>query len=128
MNWRGSTAIRDIDEDVRDHVRTLADTEAFEHSARRRKKGDMAFAHLKCILKLDRLRPRGRTAAKHEVLLAATAQNLRKLARYAAPAAGPRRKNKCPLLTRADIEYRSSTEFRNRILSTTDVVELCPVQ
>lgn len=42
----------------------------------------MAFAHLKRILKLDRLRLRGLTGARDEVLLAAKAQNLRKLARY----------------------------------------------
>jgi hypothetical protein len=43
----------------------------------------MAFAHLKRILKLERLRLRGLTGAKFEVLLAATAQNLRKLSKYA---------------------------------------------
>jgi hypothetical protein len=39
----------------------------------------MLFAHLKCILKLDRLRLRGPTGAHDEFLLAA--QNLRKLAK-----------------------------------------------
>jgi hypothetical protein len=74
---------RDVDEDVRDHVRALAGSVAFEQSCRERKKVEMAFAHLKRILKLDRLRLRGLTGAKFEVLLAATAQNLRKLAKYA---------------------------------------------
>jgi hypothetical protein len=74
---------RDVDEDVRDYVRALAGTPAFELSARERKKVEMAFAHLKRILKLDRLRLRGLTGAKFEVLLAATSQNLRKLAKYA---------------------------------------------
>ncbi len=41
----------------------------------------MLFAHLKRILKLDRLRLRGPNGAKDEFLLAATAQNLRKLAK-----------------------------------------------
>ena len=41
----------------------------------------MLFAHLKRILKLDRLRLRGPTGARDEFLLAATAQNLRKLAK-----------------------------------------------
>ena len=41
----------------------------------------MLFAHLKCILRLDRLRLRGPSGAKDEFLLAATAQNLRKLAK-----------------------------------------------
>lgn len=74
---------RDIHEAARDRVRALADTPAFEQSCRERKKVEMAFAHMKHILRLDRLRLRGLTGAKFEVLLAATAQNLRKLARYA---------------------------------------------
>jgi hypothetical protein len=37
----------------------------------------MQFAHMKRILKLDRLRLRGLSGAKDEVLLTATAQNLR---------------------------------------------------
>ena len=40
----------------------------------------MLFAHLKRILKLDRLRLRGPNGAKDEFLLAATAQNFHKLA------------------------------------------------
>ncbi len=75
---------RDIDEDVRDHVRAFAKTEAFETSRRERKKVEMAFAHMKRIFKLDRLRLRGLSGARDEVLLTATAQNLRKLARYVA--------------------------------------------
>ena len=39
----------------------------------------MLFAHLKRILRLGRLRLRGPNGAKDEFLLAATAQNLRKL-------------------------------------------------
>jgi hypothetical protein len=73
---------RDIDEEVRDHVRTLANTEAFQQSRRERKKVEMLFAHMKRILKLDRLRLRGLSGARDEVLLVATAQNLRKLAKY----------------------------------------------
>jgi hypothetical protein len=41
----------------------------------------MLFAHLKRILRLDRLRLRGPSGAKDEFLLVATAQNLRKLAK-----------------------------------------------
>lgn len=40
----------------------------------------MLFAHLKRILKLDRLRVRGQNGVKDDFHLAATAQNLRKLA------------------------------------------------
>jgi hypothetical protein len=50
---------RDLDEEVREHVRALASTEAFEQSRRERKKVEMRFAHMKRILKLDRLRLRG---------------------------------------------------------------------
>lgn len=41
----------------------------------------MLFAHLKKIMRLDRLRLRGPNGVKDEFLLAATAQNLRKLAK-----------------------------------------------
>ena len=52
-------------------------------------KVEMLFAHLKRILRLGRLRLRGPFGAKDEFLLAATAQNLRKIAklRTAMPAA-----------------------------------------
>jgi hypothetical protein len=46
----------------------------------------MLFAHLKRIIGLRRLRLRGPTGAKDEFLLAATAQNLRKLAKLIVPA------------------------------------------
>jgi len=41
----------------------------------------MLFAHLKGILRFDRLQLRGPSGAQDEFLLAATAQNLRKLAK-----------------------------------------------
>ncbi len=41
----------------------------------------MLFTHLKRILKLDRLRLRGLSGAQDEFLLAATAQNLRRMAK-----------------------------------------------
>jgi hypothetical protein len=72
---------RDIDEDARDLARSLAGTPAFEQSRRDRKKVEMAFAHLKRIFGLGRLRLRGPRGAQDEFLLAATAQNLVKLAR-----------------------------------------------
>jgi IS5 family transposase len=71
---------RDINEDVRDHVRALASTEAFQRSRRERKKVEMRFAHMKRIFKLDRFRLRGLNGVRDEVLLTATAQNLRRLA------------------------------------------------
>jgi transposase len=72
---------RDLHEEVRDRVRDLANTEAFQRSCRERKKVEMRFAHMKRILKLDRLRLRGLNGVKDEVLLTATAQNLRRLAK-----------------------------------------------
>jgi len=56
-------------------------TPAFDQSRRDRKRVEMLFAHLKRILKLGRLRLRGPCGAQDEFLLAAIAQNLRKLAR-----------------------------------------------
>lgn len=46
----------------------------------------MLFAHLKRILKLDRLRLRGISGARDEFLMAAAAQNLRRTARWLMPA------------------------------------------
>ena len=70
---------RDLNEDVRDRVRALANTEAFQRSRRERKKVEMRFAHMKRILRLDRFRLRGLSGVRDEVLLTATAQNLRRL-------------------------------------------------
>lgn len=72
---------RDLDEDARDVARALAGTPPYERSRHRRKKVEMLFAHLKRILRLGRLRLRGPCGARDEFLLAATAQNLRKLAK-----------------------------------------------
>lgn len=74
---------RSIHEHARDVVRRLRETPEYEQSKRYRKKVEMAFAHLKRILGLRRLRLRGPTGASDEFLLAATVQNLRKLTRYA---------------------------------------------
>jgi hypothetical protein len=72
---------RSIHEGARDLAREIASSAAYATSRRERKKIEMLFAHLKRILKLDRLRLRGPCGAKDEFLLAATAQNLRKLAK-----------------------------------------------
>jgi len=72
---------RSIHEGARDIARTIAKSWEGQVSRRLRKKVEMLFAHLKRILKLDRLRLRGPTGAHDEFLLAATAQNLRKLAK-----------------------------------------------
>ena len=72
---------RDVNERARDRAREIARTEAYLVSCRQRKKVEMLFAHLKRILRLGRLRLRGPTGARDEFLLAATAQNLRKMAK-----------------------------------------------
>ena len=72
---------RSIHEGARDMARQIAKSWEGGTSRRLRKKVEMLFAHLKRILKLDRLRLRGPTGAHDEFLLAATAQNLRKLAK-----------------------------------------------
>ena len=77
----GRKVLRSIHEGARDLARDLSKTDAYVTSRRERKKVEMLFAHLKRILKLDRLRLRGPNGARDEFLLAATAQNLRKMAR-----------------------------------------------
>ena len=78
---------RDIHEHARDVARSFADTEDFKTSRRERKKIEMRFAHLKRILKLGRLRLRGPRGAQDEFVLAAIAQNLRRLASLVARSA-----------------------------------------
>lgn len=77
---------RSVHEAARDVARAIAKTEAYETSRRLRKKVEMLFAHLKRILRLDRLRLRGPGGAQFEFTMAATAQNLRRLARLTARA------------------------------------------
>jgi transposase len=77
---------RSIFERSRDVARSLVGTALYARSRRERKKIEMLFAHLKRIIGLRRLRLRGPTGAKDEFLLAATAQNLRKLAKLIVPA------------------------------------------
>ena len=80
---------RSVHEEARDVARGLAGTPEYLQSRRERKKVEMLFAHLKRILRLNRLRLRGPSGATDEFLLAAIAQNLRKLAKLAGgPATG----------------------------------------
>ena len=72
---------RSIYEPSRDVARKICKTIDYAISCKLRKKVEMLFAHLKRILKLDRLRLRGPCGARDEFHLAATAQNLRKLAK-----------------------------------------------
>ncbi len=76
---------RSIYEHARDVARSWVGTEAFEQSRRERKRIEMRFAHLKRILRLDRLRLRGPCGAQDEFTLAAIAQNLRRMAKLITP-------------------------------------------
>jgi transposase len=75
---------RSVREAARDVARAIAKTEAYETSRRLRKKVEMLFVRLKRILRLDRLRLRGSGGAPFEFTLAATAQDLRRLAKLTA--------------------------------------------
>lgn len=78
---------RSVHEDARDFARQIALTPAYEASMRERKKVEMLFAHLKRILRMDKLRLRGLSGAQDEFILAATAQNLRRMAKWLTPIA-----------------------------------------
>ena len=80
---------RHIHEAARDTARRIVTTDAYADASRRRKKVEMLFAHLKRILRLDRLRLRGPNGARDEFLLAATAQNLRKLTKLISATPAP---------------------------------------
>ena len=72
---------RSIYESSRDVARAVAQTPAYKKTRRQRKKVEMLFAHMKRILKVDRLRLRGMSGAHDEFLLTATVQNLRRMAK-----------------------------------------------
>src|SRR6202165_1674753 len=83
---------RSVHESAREVARDIAKTDGYKQSRKDRKKVEMLFAHLKRILKLDRLRLRGPSGAQDEFLLAAIAQTLRRMAKrlmFAAPEAVP---------------------------------------
>ncbi len=73
---------RSIHEPARELARSLYKTEGYAQSRRDRKKVEMLFGHMKRILKLTRLRLRGITGAQDEFLMAATTQNLRRMAMW----------------------------------------------
>jgi transposase len=73
---------RDINEEARDHARSLKDTPEFEQSSDERKKVEMRFAHLKVHHRFERMRLRGLSGARDEFHLAATVQNLKTIATY----------------------------------------------
>ena len=73
---------RDINEEARDHARSLKDTPEFEQSSDERKKVEMRFAHLKVHHRFERMRLRGLSGARDEFHLAAIVQNLKTIANH----------------------------------------------
>ena len=108
--------LRSIHEGARDMARDIATTDAYVTSRRERKKVEMLFAHLKRILKLDRLRLRGPNGARDEFHLAAAAQNLRKLAKLI-PMHAPARREARAVCSRDELpnRHRPRTDFFNGI-------------
>lgn len=76
---------RQVNEAARHVARQLSITKRYAQSRRHRKKVEMLVAHLKRILKLERLQLRGLKGARDAFLLAATAQNLRRMAAWLMP-------------------------------------------
>lgn len=76
---------RQVHESAREVARQIAKTPRYARSRRQRKKVEMLFAHLKRILRLRQLRLRGLRGARDEFLMAATAQNLRRMAMWLVP-------------------------------------------
>jgi hypothetical protein len=81
--------VRSIHEAARDVARRIRTTVQYQRSRHQRKKVEILFAHLKRILKLDRLRLRGLSGASDEFTLAAAVQNLRRLAKLIPKGASP---------------------------------------
>ena len=84
---KGSTRSLSVpfDNEVREKVMALQDTEAFQKSRNLRKKVEMLFAHMKQHFGFTRLKLRGLGGADEEFLLMATIQNLRRLIRLRPP-------------------------------------------
>lgn len=80
---------RDVNQKARDYTQALMDTVEYDVRARERKTIETSFGDLKRNLGLTRLRLRGLTGAHDEFLLAATVQNLRRLAKAVWPPPEP---------------------------------------
>ncbi len=80
-NTEARKITREEHEDARQFACDIAKTKQYDISMKLRKKVEMLFAHLKRILGMGRLRLSGPCGANDKILLAATAQNLRKLAK-----------------------------------------------
>mgnify|MGYP001820802515 FL=1 len=73
--------LRSVHEAARDVARDIRKTDAYMTSFIQRRKVEMLFAHLKRYIGLQMMRLRGPKGANEQFHLAATAQNLRKLAK-----------------------------------------------
>ena len=99
-DWAHAKLKRDIDEEVRDRVRALANTEASQESRRERKKIEMVFAHVKHILEarpaaaegLERCARRG-SACRHRPKLEKACQSMSDDHRRWRQPPGPREPN-----------------------------------
>ena len=74
---------------ARDHARALIQTEGYRRSANQRTMIETGFGALKRNLGFTRLQLRGLFGANDEFLLAATVQNLRRLAQTVWPTPEP---------------------------------------
>ncbi len=87
---RGRRLVVNFDEPARERAKQLRDTEAYWRSWRERKKVEVLFAELKNVIKLRRFRLRRLWNVAEQTLMAATAQNIRRLIRFlATPAPEP---------------------------------------
>lgn len=77
----GRRLMRSVHEAARDVAREIRKTDAYVTSFIQRRKVEMLFAHLKRYIGLRMMRLRGPKGATEQFQLAATAQNLRKLAK-----------------------------------------------
>ena len=73
--------MRSVHEAARDVARNIRKTDAYMTSFIQRRKVEMLFAHLKRYIGLRMMRLRGPKGANEQFQRAATAQNLRKLAK-----------------------------------------------
>ncbi len=92
---RGRRLVVNFDEPARGRAKRLSETEAYWRSWRERKRVEILFAELKNVIKLRRFRLRRLWNVAEQTLMAATAQNIRRLIRFLATPALSRR-SECP--------------------------------
>jgi transposase len=83
---RGRRLVVTFDEPARQRTQEISGTEAYWRSWRERKKVEVLFAELKNVINVKRFRLRRLRHVSEQTLLAATAQNIRRLIRFKSPA------------------------------------------